>query len=293
MKVYLRGTAIAAAILATASIAQAEPTLTVTSPTDGASVSRSATPTMTVAGTVAFETPAPSTSQFFLRRSACASGDDDARLSTESGGSSEQGGCGFIAQPANEVLIAAGQEPLSNNYATADGMPITLDASKPVTGTVKMGAGVGVVTTEFVLTGTSAANQPLDLGRFSTTYNGTAGTRTIALSIPLDTKLDKVDVKAMNLQVITRGANVQSGSVDHRNGGSFLNIPTYTAGFTPVVEFSTSSAFSGARKATLGSGGTWTGTLSTPTVGAYKLYVRAVQGAQRTDAAPVSFTVTP
>lgn len=285
--------AAAAAVLMMAGSALAEPALTVTSPTEGASVSRSATPALPVSGTAAFDTPVPEETVFYLRRSLCASGDDDARLSTEAGGSSEQSGCAFILQPANEVLIAAGEEPLSNNYATADGTPVTLDATQPITGSLKMRGGVGLVTTEVTLTAVTSDKKTVTLGTGSHSYTGRLGSVTVPFQFTPPIGLDKVDLTSLNLQVLTRGVNAQSGSIDHRNGASRLTVPGYSTSFKPVVEFSLSSAFTGARKATLAPDGSWTGSLPTPAAGAHKLYVRAVQGANRSDAPPVSFTVTP
>lgn len=294
MKLRARAVVVAALVV-TAGTALAEPEVTVTSPVDGASVSRSATPVLPVAGTAAFDEPVAQATTFYLRRSACASGDDDARLSTEAGGSSEQSGCGFIAQPANEVLIQAGEEPLSNNYATADGMPLTLDATQPITGALKVGGGVGVVTTELTLTAVTATTprRTVTLGTASKTFNGTLGAVAVDFSMTPPAELDKTDLASMNLQVLTRGVNVQSGSIDHRNGVSRFDVPSYSTSFTRTVEFALSAAFTGARKATLAEDGTWSGSLPTPAVGSHTLYVRAVQGGARTEAAPVAFTVTP
>jgi hypothetical protein len=293
MRALTRGAVAATALLVLASTATAAgPAVAITSPAAGSTVSRAAGP-ITVSGTYETVTPEAEDRTFYLRRSACANGNDDARLSLEKGGSTEINGCGFIAQPANEVLIAEDGEGLSTEYAAADGLPLTLDATRPVNGSVRVSAGVGVVTVELELRGTVAGTEQV-LAASTTTFNGTLGTRDIPLKGNVDPKLDKKDVTAMVLKVRVRGVNVQSGGIDNRNGVSKIDIPSYTASFAaPVVDVAASSTFAGLVKASLKPDGTWTATLPAPAVGAREIHARLVQGPTRTLAAPVAITVTP
>ncbi len=292
----LRLTAVAFALaLSMIATATAAPEIVITSPAAGETISRSATPIMSVAGIAAFEEPQQETRTLYLRRSQCASGSDDARLSVIRGGSSEQFGCVYIAQPLNEVYILTGDEGLSYTYPSED-FSFTLDASKPITGTVKMYGGYGSATVDVRLTGTTADNQIVTFGTGTKTYTITGGTMDVPFSMQLAPGDDRKDFTGVSLWVRTRGVNALHGSIDHRNGASSLTIPVWSPSPTKKVQFVVDNPnFTGSavRTATLAADGrTWTGTTTTPAVGNHTLYARAIQGSTVSTATPVPFAVT-
>lgn len=297
MKALLRGAVAAGTLLALATAATgATPAVAITSPEPGATVSRAAG-TFGVTGT--FSAPAPEQDErtFFLRRSTCMSGNDDARLALEPGGATEVNGCSFLAQPANEVLIAT-DAGLSTQYAAAEGLPLTLDASRPLGGSIQVTNGVGVVTVETTLRGV-VAGVPGEqvLLSSSATYTGTVlGSRALPVTGTLPAALDKKDLTSLTLDIRVRGVNAQGGAVDNRNGVSRLVLPVWSGSFAaPSVDVSTTATFpaSGTRRATLAPDGTWSVQLPVPATGAQKVHARLVQGPYRTVAAPVDVTVVP
>lgn len=269
--------------------------VSVTTPAEGATISRSANPSLAVTGLSEFDQPQQADSLLYMRRTLCASGDDDSNLSTVKPNASHQSGCGFIAQPANEVLITTGDPGLSTNYPSED-FAFTLDASKPITGTIRLNGGVGQATTELTLTGQTSSGQEVLLGTASETYTVTGAVKNMAWSIQPAATEDKKDFSSIKLNIRVRGVNVLHGGVDHRNGVSTLTVPVWTASFGQKVQFAIDSpSFSGGatKTATLSADGlSWTGSTLTPAVGNHKLYVRAVQGSTTTTTTPVSFTVT-
>ncbi len=293
-KLAVTGMLILAVVLLVPS-AGAATTVSATTPAEGATISRSANPSLAVAGLVEFEQPQQVDSLLYMRRTLCANGDDDAHLSSVRPNSTHQNGCGFIAQPANEPLILTGDPGLSTNYPS-EGVSFTLDASKPITGIVRMSGGYGQGTTELTLTGQTASGQEVLLGTHTQTSTVTGAATNVAWSIQPPVTEDKKDFSSIKLNIRARGVNVLYGSVDHRNGASNLTIPTWTASFAQKVQFAVDSpSFSGAatKTATLGTDGlSWTGSTLTPAVGSHKLYVRAVQGSTTSTATPVNFTVT-
>lgn len=269
--------------------------ISISTPTEGASISRSATPTLNLGGLVEFDQPQQADRLLYMRRTKCASGDDDSHLSTVRPNSSHQSGCGFIAQPLNEVYIMSGDDGLSTNYPSAE-FAFTLDASKPITGTIRLNGGFGQATTDLTLTAQTISGQEVLLGTDSETYTVTGSAKNMAWSIQPPATEDKKDFASIKLNVRVRGVNLLHGAVDHRNGVSNLTVPVWTTSFAKKVQFaldSPSFASTATKTATLSADGlSWSGSTLTPTVGSHKLYARAVQGSATTDATPVSFTVT-
>jgi hypothetical protein len=295
MKALVRGAVAATALLVLATGATAEgSSLTITSPAPGSTVSRAAG-NVPVTGTFSVAVPEPDETTFFLRRGACASGDDDARLSREPGGASEVNGCAFLAQPANEVLIATDQGLTTTYAAEAGSLPVTLDATRDIAGNIRLTRGVGLVTVEATLTGTLAPGGAKVLGTRTTTYNGTLlGTQDVRFDVPVDDAFNKADVTALSLSIRLRGVNGQAG-VDNRNGVSFLTLPTYTASFgTPTVQVSTSATFPSNRTVTATlSGSSWSASVPLPAGSSAVLYARLRTGALVAATSEVPVTIAP
>ena len=283
-----------AAVALLAGSASAAPQISIDSPAAGASISRSATPTLSISGLVSFDEPRQEARTLYLRRTQCANGNDDAHLSPVKPNSSQQSGCLFIAQPANEVYATLGEEPLSTTYATED-FSFTLDASKPITGNVRLTSGYGQGTTQIRLTA-MAGNQEVLLGTDSKSYTVSGGATNVAWSVQPPASEDKKLFSSISLNVLVRGVNVLHGAVDHRSGVSNFVLPTWNPTPSKKVEFALDSPTfpaSAVKTATLGADGlSWSGSVLTPAVGNHTLYARAVQGSAVTQATPVAFTVT-
>ena len=296
MSRILRAAGVAGALaLALVTSAAAEPQISITGPTAGSSISRATTPTLSVAGVTVFDAPQQAAKTLYLRRALCASGNDDAHLSVTKGKSTDQNGCAFIAQPANEVMHTAGQEPLSTTYPS-DELTFTLDASRPITAKVRMTQGFGQGITEVRLTGMSAAGESVLLGTDSETYT-TTGAMDLNFSVQPAAELDKTDFTQIDLNILVRGVNVLHGSADHRNGASTISLPIWNGSFSRKVQFAVDSPSfspSATKTATLSADGTtWTGSTLTPAVGNHTLYAQVIQGATIVKATSVPFTVTP
>jgi hypothetical protein len=284
--------AVGTVVLLAASAATAAPELTITSPTSGAAVSRTATPTLSVAGTTLFDEPEPSLRKFYLRRSQCASGNDDARLDIKKG-SGEQTGCAYLAQPANQVLHDTGQGALSTTYPADGGVPFTLDATKPIKGELQVSGGIGQAVMVITLTG-SANGEAVEFGQVvDERILTTTSTVKVEWQMQPNAALDKADVADLALDIVVRGYAPNYGAIRH-NGLSFFTVPTYTASFNQSVEYAIDSPTFAAKKvATLAADRrTWSAAVPTPAIGTHTLYARAVQGDGIGEAVSVPFTVT-
>src|SRR5690242_21321496 len=128
--------AVTAALVAGVAAAAGGPSATITSPTAGQKVSARHTPYLAVAGTATFATPAAQTTRFYLRRDGCGTANDNPHLSVTSGTDGGDG-CGLVLTS----FVGAGgvvDQGASVDYPTTDGMPLTLDAGRAVTGTIDL-----------------------------------------------------------------------------------------------------------------------------------------------------------
>src|SRR5256714_1839480 len=110
------------------------------------------TPYPAVAGTASFATPTAQSTRFYLRRDGCGTANDNPHLSVTSGTDGGDG-CGLVL-----TIVGVGgtaDQGAFVDYPSSDGMPLTLDASRPVTGTIDLqsfgiidplAAGTGLVT---------------------------------------------------------------------------------------------------------------------------------------------------
>jgi hypothetical protein len=270
--------------------------ISITLPVSGESISRSATPSLTVGGLVSFEEPRQEERTLYMGRTGCGSGSDDAHLSTVPPGSDHRSGCQFVAQPANEPLILLGDPGLSVTYPS-EAFSFTLDASRPITGTIVMSGGYGQATTEVTVRAETATGEQLLLGADSETYTVTGAPVNVLWSVQPPSTEDKKDFTSLILNVRVRGVNALHGAVDHRNGASNLVVGVWSPGHSQKVEFAIDSSnfvASAVRTATIGEdGSSWSGSALTPAPGNHILYARAVAGTVVTKATPVPFTVTP
>ena len=172
------------AMLALTPSALAVPTITMLTPTEGQTFSPATSSSIPAAGKVLFDTPAPTSRVFYLRRTACAA---DKRLSTVLGPETTSCADNNSDTPANEVTRTAAI------WEAADGVPFTLDASREITGQMVLSsfqepnhAGAGQTIIEIALSGTTGGSQ-VSLGSTSMEYvalPGQAYTSTWSITPP-------------------------------------------------------------------------------------------------------------
>jgi hypothetical protein len=283
------------AVVVMAGAAVAAPTVSITSPANGTTVSRSQTPTLALAGAVSFDTPVADTRQFFLRRSACG-GSDNPRLSVQAGGDGSGDGCGDLVPGAfREVATMAGAGVASEDYPAVDGVPLTFDGTKPVTGKIRLTSFLGVghagtITVDVVL---SSSAGTIGSASATETIDPLTPEQDVEFTIPANAGLDKRDLTDLSLNVITRGLNALYGFVI-LNGASFLNVPIYTASFDRKVQVAVDSgAFSSTGITVAGDLASWSGAIATPSAGfTHTIKARAVQGSVVSAPTEVAVTVT-
>lgn len=292
----------AALLLAGAAIA-AVPTVSITSPANGTTVSRSATPTLALAGGVSFDTPAPTSTRFFLRRAACGGTADPGMRLSITNGTDGGTGCGYIG--GWNALGTADEEGFAMDFPAADGLPFTLDASRPLTARISMDSYRGIVgnpvaiaagTANLKITVTgSTASGSVALGTQTLTKQvlPTTGLQTYDFSIPMPASQDKKDFTSLNLHMTMTGPGVGHGYVNH-SGASYMDMPTYSASFDRRVQVAVDTgSFSSTGITVAPDFSTWTGSITTPSAGfAHAIKARAIQGGVTSAVTEISVTVT-
>lgn len=261
------------AMLALMPSALAVPTITMLTPTEGQTFSPATSSSISAAGKVLFNTPAPTSQAYYLRRTACA---DDKRLSTVQGAETTSCADNSSDTPANEVTRTAAI------WAAAGGVPFTFDASRAITGQMVLSsfqepnhAGAGQTVIEIALSGITGGSQE-SLGSTSVEYVALPGQAyTTQWSITPPATADKQDFTSFTMAITIRGMHVLHGYI--RPNESRLTLPTYTASFDrrvevrlgtgPFVEVLVTPDFA-----------SWSVQLPMPPAGGYPLQARARQG---------------
>lgn len=288
----------AAAALVAAAAAATGPGVTITSPTAGQKISLRHDSYTAVAGTASFATPTAGASRFYLRRDGCGTASDNPHLSVTSGTDGGDG-CGLVL-----TIVGVGgtaDQGAFVDYPSTDGMPLTLDASRPVTGTIDLesfgitdpyAAGTGLVTVSVDLEALYQGNG-VSVGSDSENVlvTPTQTSYPVAFTIHPNGALDKADLSGLDLRVHVEGPYAFSGFIGN-SGKSFTDVPSWSASFGQAVDVSVDDpAFANPVPARL-SGTTWSVALPTPTVGSHTLYARATQGFDTGATTSRSFTVT-
>lgn len=187
-------------------------------------------------GLAAHAEKAPKTSDksatFFLRQEGCGAAQEPGRLEPKSGGDTATG-CGTIGGlPFNE--LAGTSKPYST---TGKGLPINLDPSRKVIGQLAAGSwvgagagGVGTVTFDVSLVGTSASGERLSFGE--TTVSGAASPGKDVVLVPFELTVpaaaNKAAVKSLTLEILQRGTHLGM-SAQQLDGDSYVVLPTRAA----------------------------------------------------------------
>ena len=296
-------------LIADAGRAAPAPSLTVTAPESGATISKAAGP-FAASGTVGFTEPEPSTTPLFLRYEAVDGNNCGRRYLSEADGPDAGNSCQSTG--AHNTLI--GTSFTRDWPADADqvDLPLTIDASRNIAGAVHItsralsftGNPVGTpgnwVTLDVVVRlGTSALTQSFDSGPF------TGATHTFNINLDVPASLDKVDVSTVQVDLVwhrvihlsQQGQSVVHTFAELDNPPTFVSVPTYTASFDRRVQLTVDNpSFSGSpinAAVDLGAG-TFTGSVPTASLatGSRTLYARALQGGKPSATVAVPFTLT-
>ena len=292
-----------AAVALMAGSAVAAPAVSITSPADGSTVSRSQNPSLALAGAVSFDTPEADTSRFFLRRSACGGTVDQGMRLSRTSGTDGGTGCGYIG--GWNLLGTADEPSFVMDFPAADGVPFTLDSSRQLTARISMDSYRGIVGNPVAITAGSATLR-LTVSGDTATGSQTLGTQSITkqvlpttglqlydFAITLPAGADKKDFTGLNVNLSMTGPGVGHGYVNH-SGASFMDVPTYTASFDRKVQVRVNNAsFSSTGISVAGDLASWSGAIPTPVAGfTYAIQARAVQGAAISAPAEIAVTVT-
>jgi len=309
--------AVGALIALMASGAVADPRLTIEEPADGAIVSGSESSTLTISGTVDFDEPLQNQEsiQFFLRAphaSDCINA--NRRLSLDPGTDEDavaeqcMTSGGENLWPDTYELVFGNTDSSRRDFPTVDGVPLTYDASQPISGTIvvrscgdgpgappntgqgwcnvgdtPLGQGVGLSTLHAILTG-EAGDDTHTLAETTVEYQVTPDQKRypIDFSIPPNPALDKMDIDRLNLRVYFGGPAVNHGMIG-LNGESFIDLPVWTPSSATGVEVGIADSTLSASGVTVGLDGTWSATRPTPPEGDRTVVARAFQGHFQTE----------
>jgi hypothetical protein len=269
------------------------PSVTITSPKNGTTYSAKKTPNLTVAGTVAFASASPTSTKFYLRRDGCGTSADNPHLSVTSGTDAGEG-CGFVG--GSGFLSEASKTLFSVDYPSIDGMPLVLDSSRDLTGTLDLQndvAGTGQVTLDS--TAEALVNgEGIIVGTDTETVLVTPAQSDypVTFHITPTAALDKKSLSGIDLNVYLHGAYADSGYIGN-SGKSWLTVPGFSASPDRAVQVSIDDAtFANPIAATLNSAATsYTTSVKTPAIGKHTVYVQATQGFDTSAVASSTFTV--
>ena len=183
--------------------------------------------------------------QFFLRNIAggCA---PEALILLLSDGPDEST-CGDHAGGiGNEVFINAFGEPCEPSggygcgnvlYSAAEGLPLTLDATKEIKGMIAVGAwasgsgvgnGAGLTTLVITVKGTKD-DEEIVLGSTEITYPVTPAQNTYEheFALKLDPALDKAQLTGLVIDLLNRGASVEHSWYSVDDPASYLTVPSW------------------------------------------------------------------
>lgn len=298
-KVLTAALALAGAAAAGVAYAATGPSVTITTPGAGQRVSARHTPYLAVAGTASFATPAAVATRFYLRRDGCGTSSDNPHLSVTSGTDGGDG-CGLLL---TSIAGAGGtvDQGASVDYPSSDGMPLTLDSSRTVSGTIDLqsigiadpvAAGTGLLTVTVDLEALDQGNG-VAVGSDSETVLVTPNQTEypVPFAIQPSGTIDKADLSGLDLRVHVEGPYVFSGFIAD-SGKSWLDVPSWSASFNQSVQVSLDDPSFATAVPGRVSGTDWSVAIPTPVIGKHALYARATQGFDTGATASQTFTVT-
>jgi hypothetical protein len=127
------------------------------------------------------------------------------------------------------VMVEGAELP----YPATDGIPLTLDATRPITGTITMrnfnqAMGGGNIDLSLLVTG-SSGGEDIEIGTFETTFVSVpASAETIEYEIQPAEDLDKKALDTLTLTVVCGGLIIGvSCVVEHDEPASQIVVPTW------------------------------------------------------------------
>jgi len=283
---------LAMALLAGMAVAST-PSVTITSPKVGQSVSLRKTPVLGIAGTAAFATPAATNTKYYLRRDGCGTSNDNPHLSVTSGTDAGDG-CGLTF-----AIVGVGSEVDHGayvDYPASDGLPLTIDSSRNITGVIDLegiqSASAGLVTVDLTLEGLENGSG-VTVGTDSVQVLMVPGQTSypVSFSFQPNGSVDKNDLAGIDLRIYIHGPYINSGFIAN-SGASWITLPTWSASFAQSVQVSLDDpSFANPIAATLDPSG-WTAAVRTPAIGTHTLYARSIQGFDVSSVASSTFKVT-
>jgi hypothetical protein len=184
--------------------------------------------------------------KFFLRRSACDSDPASTSLSLQDG---EDVACwwqdaGVLYEAIETIfrpLVPEAADVVWQSFPAVDGLPLTLDTTKPVTGEMTVYSGTciedpvcgpvgltaGQATLKVVLLGTTGGTET-ELGSFEESFLMTPGsTHTSKIEIALDPSLHQTALESFRLKVFHGGLSYGPGAIEYEDPASFLMMPSF------------------------------------------------------------------
>jgi hypothetical protein len=278
--------------VASAVAAASTPSVTITSPKAGSTISAKKTPSLAVAGSAAFASVSPGSTTFYLRRDDCG-GNDNPRLSVVKGDPDGGDGCGLIV---NAVVGLGGDvdQAAFVDFPAVDGLPLAFDAGRQITGVIDL-AGLGLGAAEVDVSMEALVNgEGVPIGSDSETavLDPTANDNPVPFTIQPNAALAGADLQGVDLRVHIHGPQIYSGFIG-LSGKSYVDVPSFTASTARGVQVSLDDAtFANPIAASLSPSATgWSITVQTPAVGKHTVYARATQGYDTSAAASSTFTV--
>jgi hypothetical protein len=281
--------------------AGASTSLTITTPRAGQSFSLHKNPYIPVAGTVAFAPANPASTTFFLRRDGCGTTSDNPHLSVVSGTDAGDG-CGLtlssFAGPGGSVDQSAFVD-----YPSADGMPLTLDASRNISGTIDLenfglvsgtSAGAGQLTVDISMEAlVNGSGVPMGSTSQTVLITPVPANYPVQFAIQQNAALGKTDLQGIDLRVHVQGPFVFSGFIGN-SGKSWTTVPSYSASLNRSVQISIDDpTFSQPIAARIdASGTTWSVAIQTPAIGKHAVYAESTQGFITSTVVSIAFSVT-
>ncbi len=276
--------------------AVAAPEVSILDPQAGATISKSQTPVLGLSGQVSFDTPEPSDTRFYLRRTGC--GTDEVRfLQTRTGADNDT-----CAWPQWTTLGTLDEDGFAEDFPYSDGPAFTLYGTRPITVRLVMenqiaaNAGAGLATVRARLSGTTTGNQAVDFGDQSAEYTvtPTQSAYTTTFTFPPATAMDRQDFSGLNLLVSMKGIAVNHGILKLR-GKSYVDMPSYSASFDRKVEIALNTGAFSATGVSVGEElSSWTASrsISALPLGANLIRARARQGGALSPVQEISISVT-
>jgi hypothetical protein len=282
-----------------AAAAAGGPSVAFTSPAAGQSISAKHNSYVAVAGTDTFSAPTAGSTRFYLRRDGCGTANDNPHLSVTNG-TDAGNGCGLVLSS----FVGAGgtvDQGASVDYPSTDGMPLTLDAGRAVTGTVDLSsfgivdpvaAGAGMVTVTVDLEALYQGNGvPIGSDSETVLVTPTQTDYPVPFTVQANGALDRADLSGIDMRVRVDGPYAFSGFIGN-SGASWVDVPSWSASFTQSVQVSLDDSSFGSPISARLDGTTWSVAIPTPALGTHTLYARATQGFDTGGAVSRSFKIT-